>query len=143
MKGKIRLADLEVLNDLYNLFMAQDKFGKYFRHEIRAYNIEYSFASMGVKVDETMNNMRGGAYTFRVHGGVYHKIDQLVPRDGTPRHLQLYFYYAQAELASRLNNKSNLDRNTTQIIRRVLTNNPYVYTFRKLGELGPLDKIPW
>jgi hypothetical protein len=126
MKGKIRLADLEVPDYFYNFFTTQDKIGKDFRHEIRAYNTEYSFASIGVKVDETMNNMRDEVYTFRVYGGVYHRIDQLVPRDGTPRHLQLYFYDAQAELASRLNRKPNLDRNTAQIISHVLANNPYI-----------------
>lgn len=96
MNGKTQLADPQVPDDLYRLFTAQDAYGKRFRHEVRAYNTNYSFASMGVKLDDTMTNMRGGVYTFRVHGGVYHKIDQLVPRDGTPRYLQLDFDDAQA-----------------------------------------------
>ncbi|KAL4564666.1 hypothetical protein LXL04_028734 [Taraxacum kok-saghyz] len=29
-----------------------------------------------------LTNMKSGVYTFRAHGGIYHRIDQLVPRDG-------------------------------------------------------------
>nr|GEW65524.1 hypothetical protein [Tanacetum cinerariifolium]GEY39662.1 hypothetical protein [Tanacetum cinerariifolium] len=56
-----------------------------------------------------------GVYTFRVQGGIYHRIDQLVPRDGEPREI-------------------------VTILSRVLAQNPYVQTFRSLGNLGPLDK---
>ncbi|XP_022014958.1 uncharacterized protein LOC110914479 [Helianthus annuus] len=82
--------------------------------------------------------MRDGVYTFRAHRGIYHKIDQLVPRDGTPRYLQLYFYDPDAELDLRLQ-WPNLDRRITQILTRVLSTNPHVDTFRRLAELGPLD----
>ncbi|KAI7727414.1 hypothetical protein M8C21_025563, partial [Ambrosia artemisiifolia] len=33
----------------------------------------------------------------------------------------------------------NLDRNITEVLTRVLSNNPYVKTFRSLADLGPLD----
>ncbi|KAJ9566736.1 hypothetical protein OSB04_002702 [Centaurea solstitialis] len=79
-----------------------------------------------------------GVYTFRAHGGIYHKIDQLVPRDGQPRYLQLYFYDAESEFAHRLQ-WPNLGRNIIEILTCVLASNPYVRTFRSLAELGPLD----
>ncbi|PWA77207.1 hypothetical protein CTI12_AA226560 [Artemisia annua] len=72
-------------------------------------------------------------------GGIYHRMDQLVPRDGQPRYLQLYFYDAESELEHRLQ-WHNLDKEIVKILSRVLAQNPYVQTFRTLGNLGPLDK---
>ncbi|XP_021990804.1 uncharacterized protein LOC110887529 [Helianthus annuus] len=132
MSGKTVLANLEIPEELYRLFTSQDEIGDMFRQNIRAYNTNFSFASMGVTLDDTLNNMRDGVYTFRAHKGIYHRIDQLVPRDGTPRYLQLYFYDPDTEL-------DHLDRRITQILTRVLSTNPYVDTFRRLAELGPLD----
>ncbi|KAL4566121.1 hypothetical protein LXL04_030231 [Taraxacum kok-saghyz] len=37
-----------------------------------------------VTLDNDLTNMKSGVYTFRAHGGIYHRIDQLVPRDGKP-----------------------------------------------------------
>ncbi|XP_035838033.1 uncharacterized protein LOC110900453 [Helianthus annuus] len=138
MSGKTVLANSEIPEELHRLFTSQDEIGNIFRQNIRAYNTNFSFASMGVTLDDTLNNMRDGVYTFRAHRGIYHKIDQLVPRDGTPRYLQLYFYDPDAELDLRLQ-WPNLDRRITQILTRVLSTNPYVDTFRRLAELGPLD----
>ncbi|XP_024977134.1 uncharacterized protein LOC112514765 [Cynara cardunculus var. scolymus] len=93
---------------------------------------------MGVTLDSTASNMTSGVYTFRAQGGIYHRIDQLVPRDGHPWYLQLYFYDAESELSHRLQ-WPNLDRNVIEMLTRVLSINPYVRTFRSLAELGPLD----
>ncbi|KAJ9553044.1 hypothetical protein OSB04_017089 [Centaurea solstitialis] len=98
----------------------------------------FSFTSIGVTVDNSTANMTSRVYTFHAHGGIYHKIDQLVPRDRHPRHLQLYFYDDQSELSLRLE-CPNLDRRIVEILTRVLSMNPYVVTFRSLVELGPLD----
>ncbi|KAI7756269.1 hypothetical protein M8C21_015503 [Ambrosia artemisiifolia] len=138
MNGKTMLANSRIPNEFYRLFTSQDEIGKTFRQNIRAYNTNFSFTSMGVTLDDTMTNMRDGVYTFRAHKGIYHKIDQLVPRDGTPRYLQLYFYDPDTELDHRLK-WPNLDRNITETLARVLSTNPYVRTFRSLAELGPLD----
>ncbi|XP_076951538.1 uncharacterized protein LOC143624931 [Bidens hawaiensis] len=93
---------------------------------------------MGVTLDGTLANMTDGVYTFRAHKGIYHNIDQLVSRDGTPRYLQLYFYGPDTELDLRLHWR-NINRDITKILTRVLSTNPYVKTFRSLAELGPLD----
>ncbi|PWA45286.1 hypothetical protein CTI12_AA515050 [Artemisia annua] len=139
MSGKTTLKALEIPPELYNLFTSQCELGKMFRKNIRAYNTNFSFASMGVKLDKTYNVRSSGVYTFRVNGGIYHRMDQLVPRDGQPRYLQLYFYDAESELEHRLQ-WPNLDKEILKIISRVLAPNPYVQTFRTLGNLGPLDK---
>ena len=112
--------------------------GEMFRKNIRAYNTNFSFTSMGVTLDETMSNITSGVYTFHTHGGIYHRIDLLVPRNGRPRYLQLYFYDAESEFSHRLK-WSNLDRSIIQILTRVLSTNPYFRTFRSLAALGTLD----
>ncbi|GKB92281.1 hypothetical protein Tco_0964553, partial [Tanacetum coccineum] len=65
-------------------------------------------------------------------------LDQLVPRDGVPRYLQLYFYDPNEELSHRLRWK-NLDMEIVEILTGVLARNPYVRTFRSLADHGPLD----
>ncbi|XP_022026932.1 uncharacterized protein LOC110927913 [Helianthus annuus] len=102
MSGKTVLANSEIPEELHRLFTSEDEIGNIFRQNIRAYNTNFSFASMGVTLDDTLNNMRDGVYTFRAHRGIYHKIDQLVPRDGTPRYLQLYFYNPDAKRLAEL-----------------------------------------
>ena len=42
-----------------------------------------------------------GIYTFKVHGQIYHKLDQLVPGGNGPRHMQLYFYDTNETMAHR------------------------------------------
>ncbi|PWA77087.1 hypothetical protein CTI12_AA229780 [Artemisia annua] len=139
MGGKTKLAPHNIPEELYNLFTSQSDLGKRFRDNIRAYNTNFCFASMGVTLDQKYASMSSGVYTFRASGGIYHRIDQLVPRDGNPRYLQLYFYDSESELNHRLK-WDNLDRNVVEILTRVLATNPYVRTFRSLGQLGPLDK---
>ncbi|GKA85970.1 hypothetical protein Tco_0807624 [Tanacetum coccineum] len=138
MGGKTKLVDPNIPQDLYNLFISQCDVGKRFRRSIRAYYTNFSFTSMGVQLDESVTNMTSGVYTFRAHGGIYHKIDQLVLRDGKPRYLQLYFYDDDEELQHRLS-WNNLDEDIVRRLASVLAQNPYVQTFQSLRELGPLD----
>lgn len=139
MKGRTKLATQVVPEELYNLFTSQSNLGKLFRDNVRTYNTNFAFTSMGVNLDNSVSNMKAGVYTFRAMGGIYHKIDQLVPRDGKARYLQLYFYDSETELTNRLQ-WTNLDKRIFEIVRRVLATNPYVTTFRSLGDLGPLDQ---
>ncbi|KAL4582397.1 hypothetical protein LXL04_006945 [Taraxacum kok-saghyz] len=129
MNGKTKLVHSSIPDELHNLFTADTNLGKMFRETIRAYNTNFSFASMGVSLDQSLANNRDG---------IYHRIDQLVPRDGRPRYLQLYFYDSENEMLNRLE-WPNLDSEIVQILTRVLASNPYVATFRTLADLGPLD----
>ncbi|GKD40276.1 hypothetical protein Tco_1260483, partial [Tanacetum coccineum] len=81
MKGKTTLQPLDIHPELYNLFTSQCQLEKMFRKNIRAYNTNFSFASMGVTLDKRYNAKGSGVYTFSVQRGIYHRIDQLVPRD--------------------------------------------------------------
>ncbi|KAL4581368.1 hypothetical protein LXL04_017582 [Taraxacum kok-saghyz] len=138
MNGKTKLASTHIPPELYHLFTSQDEIGHMFRDNIRAYNTNFSFTSMGVTLDNDLTNMKSGVYTFRAHGGIYHRIDQLVPRDGKPRYLQLYFYDSETEFTHRLK-WPNLDETIIRYLTTSLTSNPYVKTFRSLRDLGPLD----
>ncbi|KAL4583062.1 hypothetical protein LXL04_007626 [Taraxacum kok-saghyz] len=138
MNGKTKLASTHIPPELYHLFTSQDEIGHMFRDNIRAYNTNFSFTSMGVTLDNDLTNMKSGVYTFRAHGGIYHRIDQLVPRDGKPRYLQLYFYDSETEFTHRLK-WPNLDKTIIRYLTASLTSNPYVKTFRSLRDLGPLD----
>ncbi|GJZ46075.1 uncharacterized protein Tco_0593671, partial [Tanacetum coccineum] len=138
MGGKTKLVDPDIPPDLYNMFISQCDVGKRFRRSIRAYNTNFSFALMGVQLDESVSNMTSGVYTFRAHDGIYHKIDQLVLRDGKPRYLQLYFYDDDEELQHRLS-WNNIDEDIVRRLISVLAENSYVQTFQSLRELGPLN----
>ncbi|KAL4554351.1 hypothetical protein LXL04_039572 [Taraxacum kok-saghyz] len=109
MNGKTKLASTHIPPELFHLFTSQDEIGHMFRDNIRAYNTNFSFTSMGVTLDNDLSNKKSGVYTFRAHGGIYHRIDQLVPRDGKPRYLQLYFYDSETEFTHRLK-WANLDK---------------------------------
>ncbi|CAH1440059.1 unnamed protein product [Lactuca virosa] len=138
MDGKTKLAHSSIPEELLNLFTSRNELGRTFRQMIRCYNNNFSFASMGVNYDKTLTNMTSGVYTFCVNGGVYHRIVQLFPRDGIPRYLQLYFYDADYEMSHRLQRK-NINKEIAKKLIRVLATNPYMKTFRRLADLGPLD----
>ncbi|GJR86895.1 putative reverse transcriptase domain-containing protein [Tanacetum coccineum] len=134
MNGKTTLQPLDIPPKLYNLFTSQCQLGKMFRKNIRAYNTNFSFASMGVNLDKRYGISGSGVYTFRVQGGIYHKVDQLVPRDGEPRYLQLYFYDPESEFEHRLK-WPNLDREIVTILSRVLAPNELVVRFGSLWKI--------
>ncbi|CAI9279702.1 unnamed protein product [Lactuca saligna] len=138
MSGKTKLASSKIPDELYRLFTSEEELSKIFRDTIRAYNTNFYFTSMGVELDDDLSNMKSGVYTFRANGAIYHRIDQLVPRDGLPRYLQLYFYDSETDFTHRLQ-WPNIDRKIIQVLVGVLSINPYATTFRSLRELGPLD----
>ena len=66
-----------------------------FVKKIRAYNSLFAFTSLGTtKIDQELADDRGGAYTFRLHGGMYHVIGGLMPNDKDQKlaFAQIYFY---------------------------------------------------
>lgn len=92
-KGKVNIFTPKVPHQLGHLFTSQtDKDALYFRNNIRYFNSHFSFTSFGATVDRQLATAAGtGVYTFKVHGQIYHKLDQLVPCGQGPRHMKLYF----------------------------------------------------
>ncbi|KAL4590904.1 hypothetical protein LXL04_003851 [Taraxacum kok-saghyz] len=75
MNGKTKLASTHIQPELYHIFTSHYEIGHMFRDNILVYNINFSFTTMGVSLDKDLTNMKSGVYTFRAHGGIYHKID--------------------------------------------------------------------
>jgi hypothetical protein len=113
---------------------------KYFRKHIRYINSHFAFASLGVTIDRRYNSpVWTGIYTFRVYGGLYHRLDHLVLGGDDARHLQLYFYDTEDEALSQSQKVPNLDINLIRNILAILQDNPYVYTSRRNGAFPNLD----
>jgi hypothetical protein len=128
-KGKVQIHIPEVPVKLKRLFTSQvHDDAKYFRKHIRYINSHFAFASLGVTIDRRYNSLVGtGIYTFRVHGGLYHRLDHLVPGGDDARHLQLYFYDTEdADLSHRAKRSPDLDINLIRNILAILQDNPYV-----------------
>ncbi|OMP08446.1 hypothetical protein COLO4_06468 [Corchorus olitorius] len=74
-----------------------------FRENIRVYNSLFQFTSLGGEIDNSVNN-GSGPYIFRLNNRTYHKIDPLLPPDGSrPRFAQLYIYDCANEVSNRVN----------------------------------------
>jgi hypothetical protein len=141
-KGKIKIHIPEVPAELKRLFTSQvHDDAKYFRQHIRYLNSHFAFASLGVILDRRYNTPVGtGVYTFRVHGGLYHSLDHLMPSGHGARHLQLYFYDTEDEtLSHRVKRSPDLDINLIRNILTILQDNPYVQTFKRNGAFPNLD----
>ncbi|KAL8555592.1 hypothetical protein ACS0TY_003407 [Phlomoides rotata] len=77
--GKIEVPKLtEPPLILKNLLFHIDARSTNFIENIRAYNMIFSFTSMGGLTDTSIN--KGGApYAFKIHGANYHRIGSLLP----------------------------------------------------------------
>jgi hypothetical protein len=103
-----------------------------FHNSIRHYNNAFSFCSLGAQVDQHLAQQLNGAYTFRAHGALYHRIGSLLPDgDQPPAFAQLYIYDAEEEQSlQRARAFQNLDPAISLIIQRVLTTtNPFIQFF--------------
>ncbi|WVZ49677.1 hypothetical protein U9M48_001014, partial [Paspalum notatum var. saurae] len=141
-KGLVSICTTDVPNEIQRLFKSQsDTDAKYFRKNIRYFNSHFSFTSFGVSLDRRLATARGTeVYTFKAHGQIYHKMDQLVPGDKGPRHMQLYFYDTDETIAHRTKRSPHLDADLIKRILNILQNNPYVQSFKSLGNVGNLEE---
>ncbi|KAJ7164034.1 hypothetical protein C8R43DRAFT_827356, partial [Mycena crocata] len=130
--GKVELNPLkDIPADLDKLFKDDTTQAKEFRKNIAQYNTALSFTSLGVQEDRSINN-GGGPPIFRIHGDLCHRIGTLLPSEGQrPTYAQLYIYEPRAALDHRMNNNSNLRRDTMEILQRVVRDNhQYAPLFR-------------
>nr|XP_043616301.1 uncharacterized protein LOC122588246 [Erigeron canadensis] len=88
---------------LVDLLSHEHPMSKHYIENIRAYNMMFSFTSMGGKVDHTVND-GSGPYTYKLHGQNFHTAGSLVPQSGEPpKFCQLYIYDTLNESANRMN----------------------------------------
>uniref|UniRef100_A0A0R0KGW9 ATP-dependent DNA helicase n=1 Tax=Glycine max TaxID=3847 RepID=A0A0R0KGW9_SOYBN len=79
---------------------------KNYQHNIRTYNMMFSFTSVGIKLDKTINETREPP-TIRIQGQPCHRISSLLPMPGKqPKFAQLYMFDTQNEVENRINTMS-------------------------------------
>ncbi|XP_044389453.1 uncharacterized protein [Triticum aestivum] len=141
-KGKVGLFTPEVPDELKRLFTSQcDDDAKYFRDNIRYFNSHFSFTSLGVTLDRRVSTAaRTGVYTFRACGGLYHALDDLVPANNGPRHLQLYIYDTDHNLVHRAKRSPDLNIDLIRKILLILEPKPHAQAFKSLGSVPNLDE---
>ena len=95
---------------LSNLFVSATPQADRFRQNIRQYNAALAFTSLGVDVDNSVNEGGGGPPMFRIHGELCHRLGSLLPNHGDrPAYAQLYIYDPHEALEHRM------QRNTTSV----------------------------
>jgi hypothetical protein len=95
---------------------------------------------MGVSIDCSLATGKGtGIYTFKAHGQIYHRLDQLMPGAKGPRHMQLYSYDTDETMHHRMKRSPHLDANVICTLLNIMQHNPYVQAFKSLITLTNLD----
>nr|GEY59278.1 hypothetical protein [Tanacetum cinerariifolium] len=96
--GRVALRTYQIYPEYIKMLLND----RHFLENIRANNQMFSMTSLGVNIDESINNGRG-PYVFKISGQLYHWIRSLCPADGDPpRFLQLYIYDTNNEVDNRL-----------------------------------------
>lgn len=118
MSGKIKIVTPSVPGELHQLYTSQEPNAKYFRDNIQYFNSHFSFASLGVVLDKRFCNNRCGVYTFRAQGQIYHRIDQLVPKEEGPKHIYSYTSMTRMQICSKgFCHSPNLDKDLSESYR--------------------------
>ncbi|KAF8050471.1 hypothetical protein N665_1961s0003 [Sinapis alba] len=158
MQGQVQLPLLrqppEVLQNLLN---GDDKLSKHFQRNIRAYNMVFSFTSLGGKVDRSARKGKGPNMLV-LQGENYHLIGSLQPPNGNKAKFgQLYIVDTENETENRTNALSKgrqakaykqndgLKKEIIDILIKMLNeSNPYVKQFRSAKDrftINPEDSF--
>ncbi|KAI0061143.1 hypothetical protein BV25DRAFT_1775338, partial [Artomyces pyxidatus] len=135
--GQVRLPALpEPPQLLKDLFVGDDPVAKEFREHIRSYNSALAFTSLGVHIEESINNGRG-PYAFVIRGELCHRIGSLLPAEGTPpSYAQLYIYDPQAALDQRMHRNNMTRRDTMERLQTLLSeHHQYATVYRHAHEI--------
>ncbi|PLW25531.1 hypothetical protein PCANC_25622 [Puccinia coronata f. sp. avenae] len=77
---------------LRDLMTETDERSLQFQRQLRSYNNALSFASLGARLDRTVQG-QAGIFSFRVQGTMYHQIGSLFPDNGAaPSFSQIYVF---------------------------------------------------
>lgn len=111
------------------LFISNSEESLNFRKMVRSYNCNFSMTSFGVNMIKNLSTNYNGIYTFRIQGQIYHFINEIIPRNDCPSHLQLYFFDTNNEVQNRLNLSEWLVEPLVVKLMKILENNPYAVFF--------------
>ncbi|XP_035845828.1 uncharacterized protein LOC118492136 [Helianthus annuus] len=131
---------------LRHLYKSRTSQSRNFMDNIRAYNMMFSFTSLGGKFDKSYQRGKG-PYVFRLQGQNYHRMGSLLPDDGEePKFSQLYIYDSQNEVVNRqkavssqieckTTRNNQLDSTTIEGLKDMLdSRNPLVQSFRMVRD---------
>ncbi|KAG6620484.1 hypothetical protein I3842_Q066400 [Carya illinoinensis] len=137
--GSISLVTNDVPDQLYNLFVSNTAESTQFRTYVRTYNNKFAFTSFEVKFDRNLCRRNRGIYIFRAQGQIYHYLPDLIPSDGQPSNLQLYFYDIEHEFENCIVDSIRMDPSIIAQLMDLLRINPYSTFFRSIGDLPNLE----
>ena len=122
---------------LADFFTAATPQADKFRQNIRQYNSALAFTSLGVEVDNSVNEGGGGPPTFRVHGELCHRLGSLLPHHGDrPVYAQLYIYDPREALKHRMERNATLDPIIMECLQTlILTHHRWARIFKHALEV--------
>lgn len=101
----------------------------------------FVFTSLGVNYDRMLAKRNHGIYTFKVQGQMYHFINDLVPSNGQPRNLQLYFYDDNTEILNQMASSNILKQTVLEKLMDILKINPYSIFLKSLVHIPELPNF--
>jgi len=138
--GKVKLQPLQHPPDpLANLLKGESQMSRHFLDNIRKYNSCFQMTSFGAQKEI---REQGFMPTFKVQGQIYHRAGSLLPFDGEPQFLQIYFMGDTAkEVQKRCANFQNVNQSIVLELQDFLhSNNAYVQLFKTALERMPTDE---
>ncbi|CAI9109037.1 OLC1v1008774C1 [Oldenlandia corymbosa var. corymbosa] len=126
-QDKVSLVSHPMPYALRRLFIGLDEESVEFRKNIRSYNNNFAFTSLGVTYDRDLTMNTRGMYTFR-------------PNGHSPSGVQLYFYDEHEEISWRMQSTDKFNKSTLQLLSRLLSSNPDMKFFRNLRYVPDLDQ---
>jgi len=101
-QGQVKISFIRQTPELLvALLTNNDELSRHFRDNVRAYNMIFSFTSLGGKVDRCVTPGRG-PQMFQIQGENYHLMGSLKPPNGKPpKFQQLYIVDTENEVDNR------------------------------------------
>ncbi|KDR70860.1 hypothetical protein GALMADRAFT_75581, partial [Galerina marginata CBS 339.88] len=119
--GKVQLPLLQPPPEpLQHLLTSDEQAAVKFRGDIWKYNRAFSFTSLGVQEDRSVNKGNGPP-VFRISGELHHNSGALTPPHGRlPRYVQLYVYDPMEALDVRVEQNNSLDKDIMKSLQQML-----------------------
>ena len=125
--------------ELFTLLTPKEGAAKSFCVHICNYNSALAMTSVGRKLDNSLNRAGGGAYSFRLHSELMHRVGSLLPEQGEASvYLQLYICDPDVAHTHHHNNacNSNLTPATLKTLQDMFFNtHPGVQYYKQAFEL--------
>lgn len=108
-----------------------------FVSNIRQYNSAFAFTSVAVKTDHNVTGAGGGPYSFRIQGGLYHRMGTLLPQpEQEPSYAQLYILDPNEAILHRNSRNNTRDPTLMADLDSMLReHNPFVPLYKRAHQI--------